>query len=351
MAAVEHQPLPFALPWQRAQWLQVAEAADSGRLHHALLLRGPAGTGKRQFATALAALLLCERPSAAPGSCGVCRGCKLRAASTHPDMHMLAPLDDKRSISVDQVRTLIDALSLTSHSGAWKVVLVTPTEALTRVAANTLLKTLEEPTGRCAFLLVAERSGLLLPTLRSRCQAMTFAKPSHVEGLGWLEERVSQTEIAASPERLAAALEAAGGAPLEAFRLLSESGLEALDVVVNGFVDLIAKRLGPVEMAQSWQPLGSGVVLHWLEFAIRDLMRAMLAGQWPSRYGVWAGLPMQQLVQRLDLQRLVELHGACTQMRRVVSTGVSLNEQLALESLALQCRDMGQNLRGSTTAD
>ena len=79
------------LPWHSEIWARLNERLAHGRLPHALLLAGPPGTGKRLFARAYAESLLCEQRGADGHACGNCPSCRLLAAGTHPDLHLLRP--------------------------------------------------------------------------------------------------------------------------------------------------------------------------------------------------------------------------------------------------------------------
>jgi len=153
-------------------------ARASGRLHHALLLAGPEGVGKRLFAEHAAAALLAgtdwETPADHPAA-------RLLAAGSHPDHRLLAPPAAGRgaatgAIAIDQVRALRAFLHGTPALGAARTVVIDPVDALNPHAANALLKELEEPRAGTTFLLVAHAPGRLLPTLRSRCRLLPFRR-------------------------------------------------------------------------------------------------------------------------------------------------------------------------------
>ena len=139
------------LKWHESQFQQLALRAST--LPHALLLRGPAGIGKRDFAAAVAQGLLCEQPASALTACGKCQACHWLASGTHPDCRVLQPEiaeagdDDeptdkkkKRDISIAQVRSLEDFINISAHRNGAKVVLIQPAEAMNVNASNALLK-------------------------------------------------------------------------------------------------------------------------------------------------------------------------------------------------------------------
>lgn len=162
-------------------------AYRDGRLHHALLLAGPAGIGKATFAFHLARhLLTFPDASAAPNRLApadpASQAFRLIAQEAHPSvLHLTRPWNDKTKkwgtvISVEEIRRVGHFLSLRSHDGGYRIVIVDPVDDLNRAAANALLKSLEEPPSRTLFILVAHSAGRLLPTIRSRCQTVRMPR-------------------------------------------------------------------------------------------------------------------------------------------------------------------------------
>lgn len=171
-------------------------AITDRRLHHALLFVGPAGVGKHTTALAMAARLLCDR--GADDSCARCAACVQAAAGSHPDLHRVAVEDapkggkgrePKSRISIDQVRELQHKLTRRALAGAKKVAIIDDAHLLSDEAQNAFLKTLEEPPGDVLIVLVAASAAALLPTVRSRCQRVTFAPLPEAEVERVLRER------------------------------------------------------------------------------------------------------------------------------------------------------------------
>lgn len=220
-------------------WLAPAFEALAAEAPPALLLHGPAGVGGWELAVALAAAALCEAPAgpSRPGglACGACAGCALTRAGTHPDLLLLlpealrptwawggaeaepsaepegesgGPRKPSPEIKVEALRAALAFAQQTNARGGAKLVLLAPAERLHAVAANALLKTLEEPPAGLRFILLSAAPQRLLPTVRSRCRAWRLGWPAADAARDWL--------AAQGLDQAEARLAAAGGAPLEA---------------------------------------------------------------------------------------------------------------------------------------
>ncbi|MEQ1801565.1 MAG: hypothetical protein ABL989_06555 [Gammaproteobacteria bacterium] len=257
-----------------APWLEAAMQRFEGRLARgqtpqALLIHGPAGIGRRHFALTLAAKLLGStwRPSldlAADQLDGV----------PHPDYWSVGLEEDSRVIKIDQVRHLIQSLSLTSHRGGWKVGLVWPADLMNHNAANTLLKTLEEPPARTTLLLVAESPARLPPTIISRCERIRLSPPAPAAGLAWLASR--HTDRAACERALAFA----SGAPLMARTLLGDDKGQGVSKVLAELSDelqqVIDRKTTPTTVAKAWARRDAAVCLRWLYLQTAELLRGQV---------------------------------------------------------------------------
>ncbi len=153
-----------------AKMEHLMRSAQAGRIVHALLFSGPRGTGKRSMARLFSQAVLCSGDGERP--CGCCPACKKCAEDMHPDVHFVAP--EKSTIKVEQIRELIERLSLASYEGGKKVAIIERADSMGESAQNALLKTLESPTGDVLFLLLTDVPGALLPTIRSRCLQLRF---------------------------------------------------------------------------------------------------------------------------------------------------------------------------------
>ncbi|NWF39733.1 AAA family ATPase [Mariprofundus sp. NF] len=134
-------------------------------MHHAWLLHGVRGIGKFALAEKLAAMLMCETHSA----CGVCHGCQMLNAGSHPDLISVGLEEKKRDISIAQVREMLGFLSLSGAESENRVVILDDADRLNHQAANALLKGLEEPSPGSVLLMVCADAMKLPATVRSRC--------------------------------------------------------------------------------------------------------------------------------------------------------------------------------------
>src|SRR3990170_7463544 len=140
---------------------------DKGRPSHAYLFSGPRGVGKAKTAVTFAAALNCA------SACGACPSCRAVFAHTHPDFHYIEP-EGQQTIMRGQITELLKVVHLKKGPGAAKVVVIDEAQALGQEAANTLLKTLEEPPAGVVFILVASNIERVLSTIASRCQRIAF---------------------------------------------------------------------------------------------------------------------------------------------------------------------------------
>lgn len=180
------------VPWLKQQFQSIVEQAENNRLPHALLLGGESHLGKTSFALTFANYLLCKH-SEQGQICGNCKGCHLTRAGNHPDLKLIEPVES-RIIVVNTIRELVHWANQTAQQGGNKVVIIKPAEAMNVAAANALLKCLEEPVSNTVIILVSDRPGSLLATIRSRCQRILIGNPNRQQAESYLLERLSAVE-------------------------------------------------------------------------------------------------------------------------------------------------------------
>ena len=327
-------------PWQEATWQQLMAGLE--RLPHALLLAGPAGGGKSQFARALASRLLCETTSGAAPACGVCDGCRWWQADNHPDMRMVTPggneegdeAEEKASakstqIRIDQIRALAQFSSVGAMRGGRRVVLINPAEAMNAATANALLKLLEEPPPKTQFILVSDEPARLLPTVRSRTQVWSFPEPDRQAAARWLKsEGVSEP---------ASWLDFAGGMPLMARAVAGHS-----DDMTRFLRDIESlPRVDAVSLAGQWEawvkPRAGGemslaVLSLWLQKWVFDLIAVKTGGE--PRFFSARREALRAIAARPSIGALFGCYNSLTQIRRVATH--PLNPRLFLDDMLLR---------------
>ena len=155
---------------EKAKFL-LGRALASGQLAHAYLFRGPDGVGKQLFARSLAAAVNCRRRQGMD-ACGDCPSCRKYSSENHPDFLVISP--EKGAIKIDRIREMIQALSYPPYESSVRVVLLEDIHTMRPEAANSLLKTLEEPPDNNLLILTAAAAKDVLITISSRCQVIPF---------------------------------------------------------------------------------------------------------------------------------------------------------------------------------
>ena len=171
-------------------------------LSHAYLITGGGGDSRAAFAGRLAAAYLCEG-DAPP--CGRCRACRKVGKGSHPDLSRTAPPPDKAEITVEQIRSLRADAYVRPNEGRRKVYVIDPADAMNPAAQNALLKVLEEGPAYAAFLLVSDRPGKLLDTVRSRCELLSLPREDALPGPELLERAERLAGLLLAGDELACA--------------------------------------------------------------------------------------------------------------------------------------------------
>ena len=334
-------------PWQTSAWTALHALRDGGRLPHAILLHGPAGVGKVALAEHFARALLCQSPLADGQGCGQCASCSWFAGYNHPDYRRVRPealeaadaqagaeeggADEERKtgkstrapsreIKVEQIRALTELMALSTHRQGRRVVLLHPAQAMNAIAANALLKTLEEPPADTVFLLVADGLERLLPTILSRCRKFALPMPDGAPALAWLREQ----GVADAPAWLARA----GGSPLAA--------LERAQNQDEAFPKLLAylaqpDTLAALKTAELLQKHPPAALVDWMQRWLHDMLSCKMTGT--IRYLPGQREAIAALASRADTMQLLHLARAAGQRRAVAEH--PLSARLFIEDMLL----------------
>lgn len=332
MAEKESQPAPLPmprlLPWHTEATAQLRQAWKAQRLPHAILVQGADGLGKRAFAAWLAGAVLCDKSNGAElNFCGACASCALVKAGSHPDLHWTAPEEDKQQLSVDSVRAACEKLSKTSFRQGYKVAILEPAHQMTPGAANSVLKTLEEPSANSLLVLLTSRPSGLLPTVRSRCQKLTIARPTTADAMSWLQQ---ETGKSVSP----ALLEFSGGAPLRALEY-ADGAFDALNQhMQKSLRDLLSGDADVTQVAAEWEKDTLIDRLIWLDLWLSGVARAAIAGT--DERVTFPGGPahLPSLPRTLNISALYSLVDRTRALKAQLAR-TALQRELAVESLLI----------------
>ena len=311
--------------WHRGSYDLIRTSAQQGRLHHANLLVGPAGTGKRLLAAAVASFILCEQFANSQTACSNCTNCQLQKAGTHPDVIEIDWVDQATVISNDQIRRLCAQLNLTATAGSWRVAVIHKAHSMTAAAANSLLKTLEEPGAASVLFLLADRDAGLPVTIKSRCQRINLPPPGYQDALAWLAEKgLAERETA---------LEFAHGAPLMALQNAATYDYAALQGMRKHWDDYLLRRGEIVSLAEQAAKLlttreALSLFLTWTTRQMRDVELA-------------ADVPAHRMAaRRRYLSRAVEIL-----QRGLRQDNASLKTQPVVEGILADIRLIRSSIR------
>ena len=314
------------------------------RLPHALLVHGPEGIGKTRFAESLAQSLLCERPLPDGQACGVCLACGWFQQYAHPDYRRVRPeiLDESaaaedseaeptktakagksasKEIKIEQIRALSDFMNISTHRRGRRVILLHPAEALNSVAANALLKTLEEPPPDTVFIMVSNNIDRLLPTILSRCRKVPLGLPDAAEALAWLKaQNVNDAESWLAEQ---------GGAPLAALAEAQSGSREAINALLAHLAKPTADTV--LKTADMLQKSAPADVTAWLQRWLYDVFSVKFSGK--IRYYPKYRRDIDALALRADSLKLLAALKLTSERRAIAEH--PLSSKLFIEDMLL----------------
>jgi DNA polymerase-3 subunit delta' len=330
-------------------------ALEQDRLPHAMIFAGPAGVGKCTLALLVAQSLNCLSPSKniacgecsacrrimaviasrhleclslkGEGFCGSCANCRIRT-KRHPDIWLIEP--EKTTISINQVRDLINEIAFQPLEARYRVVILDPAEQMRIEAHNSLLKTLEEPPSRTVIILVTTNPYILLETIRSRSRVLQFGEIP--------EERIERHLIEhegrpAGEARLAAAL--SGGSLAAAIDFDAKEYREIREQALT-FITLLFKRgrFTDASVLAAQVSKEKQFFQRWIESVMTLLQDLYYAGIAVERVGqrdlLGDLVPLARAVPRSAMVSVMDAVG-----RLKGELKVNVNRQVALEAMFL----------------
>lgn len=312
------------LPWHQQAWARWVETHQRGRLAHAYLLHARPGFGRDEFARTFVAGLLCAHPLSDGHACGVCARCGWYQAQSHPDVLEVHPSGASETITVDSIREAANFMTLSAQENSWKTVLVFRAERLNTFAANSLLKTLEEPPARGLLVLMADTPTTVLATLRSRCQLMDVGHCDLNTAQAWLAPQLGP-EFDAN-----LLLGLTQGAPAAALELAQSNTLDLRQQLVSEYDTLMRQRGDPMVAAAAWLTRDVVATLGWLRSWYADMIRMVLAPG-TALYNPDIQPVLAAIAPRIPVRRLFVDYDSICQALRLHRTNV--NTHLVLEDL------------------
>lgn len=335
-------------PWFDEAYLRLLDTFRSGNLPHAMILSGPEGCGKSEFALFLARALNCgsvSQQSARTEPCGTCRSCQLLDGGAHPDIVHLIPEEGSQFIKVDQIRQINEFVAQSGQISALKVVVLDSVSALNINAANALLKSLEEPASNTLYLLLDNQMGTLLPTIRSRCQTVKLPVPDTADAKSWLsvqgEEDYTESDILS-------ALSLAHGAPLKAREFLKLNSAEQERKLVKLLAETIKNEKSVVEFAEEFPSTFELGTSQFIECQIKWLELMILAGLSSDMSPVLereGGKMFEYLLRGNEIQSFFVFRDELLARRNDLMHGSTINGTLLLQSFAIRWGKLMLNAR------
>ncbi len=306
------------LPWLEERREQLASLVALERCPHALLIQGRSGTGRRHLALWLATEVLGADPSRASEG-------DSEAEVGHPDFITVEPEPDKTSIGIDQIRELIRFFSLTRHGTRGRVAVIYPADSMTINAANSLLKTLEEPPAQTVIILICESLTRLPATVISRCQRIRLPAPPSADALLWLGKEAPGTDLATM-------LDFAGGAPLATLALHEANFAATANQYAADLKKLEQRGVSPVVIAERWVGRAKAqpeLALQWLYWRLSRRVRATLEALSGKALPEMGDVSLQTGQIRQTMQACFRQMAQIRELRRLNKGGINAELNLA----------------------
>ena len=264
-------------PWHQDTWKKFSNAKATNKLPHAVLISGEEGIAKVSLAKRMAKSLLCiKSASTEQDACNECSSCKTYESGANPDFTQITLLEDKQQIGVDQIRTLSEFLNYSRSYNTYRVVILYPVERMNINAANSLLKSLEEPSAHTVIILVTAKMNQLLATIKSRCQLFYVKPPNKEETFQWLQHYQSkQNKETDTPIDSDTLIKMVGNKPLKAINVTQED-IDSRNKFFKDLIGVIQEQISITEMAKNWEKYNPEVLLNWQILIIQNTIKTIV---------------------------------------------------------------------------
>ncbi len=305
-----------------------------GLLPNAYLFLGPYGVGKTLCAKLLAMALLCQEPGPT-GGCTLCKVCKRSLEEKHPDLLILRP--EAKVISIAQIKEIFHQISSGPYQGRMSIIILDHAELMSREAANSFLKTLEEGPKDTLFILEAPDENMVLPTIASRCQRLRFLPIDHPSlssllkrDLGLVDEEAQiLAHIAKGSYKWARELWESGLFPLR-----TKFFAELIELLSLEISDLVMRAHGITEQYPN-QGIGLMYLLDQMETWYRDALLGKLVDK-PTFYNRDFSFQIYKFAEARSLEALVRSIFSILCAKKDLKNDI--NPSLVMENLMLELK-------------
>ena len=245
------------IPWLNSYEKSWKKITQNNKTPHAILISGNRGIGKRAFAAWLATEHLdiktkyegCIYPYAVP---------------SHADLKWISPNEGKRDISVDQIRQIIDDLTMSSYEGIGKVTVIEPVNKMNISSANSLLKILEEPPGNTLIILIADKMKNIPATIISRCQHIKIYPPNEDESREFINHIHPDANIGKIDPYILVS-------PLIYEEQNNHS--QNIESIIIDLMSMLNKKNSPLDIAARLSVEEAEIFLDWFSYFVYSLLR------------------------------------------------------------------------------
>ncbi len=310
---------------------------QTDRLPHALLIHGSKGTGIKHFASLVSASLLCEEPLENGKQCGNCKSCHLFIAKTHPELLVVQPEEENQAIKVEQIREAVTFSQLQSHYDHRKIILIHKAEVMNDNAANSLLKTLEEPPGETLIILTSSYPSLLPITVRSRCQKLKIsASPREVRE--WLEGR-------AEPEQVNSIL-ASGSGPLVFEESATLENFPNRSDLLKDLENMASGSQDPLITAGNWATKDVNELFICLMTLLQDTVKLKTVDNIESTHVVSPDTYLSNCIMKIskliDIKGLMRAYDKAFECRKLLARNTTVKPLTICEEFTLEWTRLGK---------
>ena len=305
------------------------------RVAHAYLFCGPEGVGKKLIALEFAKLINCAEPGQDGGDCG-CLSCSKTERGLNPDVRLF-DYPDEKTIKVGHVREDVEnAVHLSPYENPYKVFIIDGAERMNFNAQNAFLKTLEEPPRNSVIILITPLADLLIPTVRSRCQAVVFQPLPEEEVRRFLESEKPEEENPGLVSRISGgSIGKAMGTDEDYMRKRTEYLLCAANVDAKKPLTLFDSVEKMRKEIKEGGPGELGTVFDVLSSWVRDAIVLKTSGDGEKITNVDMSGRIGEYAEKRDIGELLEKFRALEETMERISSN-NANVEVSLENLLLR---------------